>query len=206
MFKPRFLVVSIGNPLPKYESLHSAAHFVLEGLARQLGPMRNILHQPSQFNVATLGKERCLILHHDKYILVQSPTLMNISGTFVRRAWAETLGQHDPASLSLVILHDELEKDFGDVQLTSWQRSARGHNGLKSIKRSLSQEQYPTSPLARIAIGIGRPMARDSTSVSDYVLKQITQEQRRALEEDAPPKVARLLRDLEEEWAAKMQR
>lgn len=192
MFKPRFLVVSLGNPLPKYESLHSAGHFALNGLPK-------VLRQPD-FREVTLGKQACRVSQGPKYTLVQSPTLMNVSGGFVARAWQELVKQHDAASLSLVIVHDELERDFGIVRLTPWDRSHRGHNGIKSVKNSLSQNKYPSSPFARIALGIGRPEERDAATVSRYVLSQISREHREALEGSVPYEVAKALGELEEEW------
>ncbi|KAI9155063.1 Peptidyl-tRNA hydrolase [Paramyrothecium foliicola] len=198
MFNPRFLVVSLGNPLPKYESLHSAGHFALNGLAK-------VLRQPD-FREVTLGKQTCRVSQGPKFTLVQSPTLMNVSGGFVARAWQETLRQHDAASLSLVIVHDELERDFGVVKLTAWDRSPRGHNGIKSVKNSLSQTKYPSSPFARIAIGIGRPEQRDAATVSRYVLSQISRDHREALEKNVPYEVARVLADLEKEWRMEFQK
>lgn len=192
MFTPRFLVVSLGNPLPKYDSLHSAGHFALNGLAK-------VLRHP-EFQEVTLGRQKCLLSQGPKYTLVQSPTLMNISGGFVARAWQEMVKQHDPTSLSLVIVHDELERDLGVVRLTAWDRSHKGHNGIKSVKGSLSQGKYPQSPFCRIAVGIGRPKERDAATVSRYVLDRLSGEQRKILEEEAPWKVAEKLIELENEW------
>ncbi|KAM0558342.1 hypothetical protein ACHAPJ_005036 [Fusarium lateritium] len=129
---------------------------------------------------------------------------MNVSGGFVARAWQEMAKQHDPSSLSLVIVHDELEKDLGIVRLTAWDRSHKGHNGIKSVKGSLSQGKYPDSPFVRIAVGIGRPKERDAQTVSRYVLDRISSEQRRVLEEEAPWKVAESLIELENEWKAEL--
>ena len=197
MIKPRFLVVSLGNPLPKYDSLHSAGHFALNGLAK-------VLRQP-EFQEVTFGKQKCLVSQGAKYTLIQSPTLMNVSGGFVARAWQEMVRQHEAKSLSLVIVHDELEKDLGVVRLTAWDRSHRGHNGIKSVKGSLSQNKYPESPFVRIAVGIGRPQERDPQTVSRYVLDRISSENRRILEEDAPWKVAEQLIALEKEWMAELE-
>lgn len=189
---PKFLVVSIGNPLPKYESLHSAGHFALNGLAKVLR------HPP--FRETSIGGQQYLVSQGSKYTLVQSPTLMNISGSFVSRIWKQMHKQHDAASLSLVVVHDELEKGLGVVNLVSWDRSPRGHNGMKSIKNSISQKAYPVSPLARIAIGIGRPSERDPESVARYVLAQIPSASRSILENEAPFGVAKRLAELEDEW------
>lgn len=198
MFNPRFLIVSLGNPLPKYDSLHSAGHFAIQGLARALR------HPP--FHETKFGRESCLVSQGPKYTLVQSPTLMNISGPFVARVWQETLRQHaDAASLSLVILHDEMEKAMGLVKLVAWDRSPRGHNGIKSVKKSLPQEKYPSSPFARIAIGIGRPEARDASTVSKYVLDKISAENRQILEDVVPWDIAKRLVELEDEWRGEIQ-
>ncbi|OAQ66265.1 mitochondrial peptidyl-tRNA hydrolase [Pochonia chlamydosporia 170] len=192
MFNPRFLVISLGNPLPKYPSLHSAGHFSLNGLVKAL-------KQPG-FREMKIGKQTCLVSQGPKYTLVQSPTLMNVSGPFVAKAWQEMVKQHDASSTSLVIIHDELERAFGDVRLTPWDRSHRGHNGLKSVKKSISQNKFPESPFARIAIGIGRPEERDAATVSKYVLDPISVNQRRVLEEVVPLDVAKRLVELEDEW------
>lgn len=196
MFNPRFLVVSLGNPLPKYSSLHSAGHYCLRGLAPALG-------YPA-FQETKLGKQTCLVSRGPKYTLVQSPTLMNISGPFIARAWAEMLKQHDPASLSLVIVHDELEKEFGQVRLVPWDRSHKGHNGIKSVKGVLSQNKHPESPFARIAVGIGRPKERDAATVSQYVLAPISPETELDLEGRASLHVKHELHKLEEEWRAEL--
>lgn len=196
-FNPRFLIVSLGNPLPKYESLHSAGHFVLHGLAKTL-------HLPA-FREVTLGRQSCLVSQGPKYILVQSPTYMNTSGGFVANAWQETARKYGAESLGLVIVHDELEKDFGVVKLLPWDRSPRGHNGVKSVRGSLSQKKYPESPFARVAVGIGRPEERDAATVSRYVLKKISREHRTTLEEETPWDVAKCLMELENQWRIDVQ-
>lgn len=193
---PRFLVVSIGNPLPKYESLHSAGHFALNGLTKVLQ------HPP--FREATIGNQQYLMSQGPTYTLVQSPTLMNVSGSFVSRVWRQMQKQHDPSTLALVIVHDELEKELGVVKLVPWERSPRGHNGMKSIKNSITEKGFPVSPLARIGVGIGRPVERDQASVSRYVLAQISGSQRKVLEENAPYEVAKRLKEMEDEWRAAM--
>lgn len=200
MFNPRFLVVSLGNPLPKYASLHSAGHFALNGLAPAL--------RHPHFTETRIGKYTALVSRGPKYTLIQSPTLMNVSGPFVARAWQEALREHGDdaaSSLSLVVLHDELERDFGVVRLTAWERSHKGHNGMRSVQAHVKQDKFPVSPLARIALGIGRPEERDPETVSRYVLGPISGEQRRVLEEDVPGMVVKCLARLEEEWRAEVQ-
>ncbi|OAA52952.1 mitochondrial peptidyl-tRNA hydrolase [Cordyceps fumosorosea ARSEF 2679] len=196
-FNPKFLIVSLGNPLPEYSSLHSAGHFALRGLAK---PLR----QPG-LRSGKLGKLSCLVSPGPKYTLVQSPTLMNVSGPFVARAWQEMLKLHDAASLSLVVLHDELEKALGRAALVPWDRSPRGHNGIKSVKQALREDRYPRSPLVRIAVGIDRPQARDPATVARYVLDPIPAAKQRVLEEEVPWEVKTLLEELEAEWKGQVE-
>ncbi|RBR14314.1 uncharacterized protein FIESC28_07744 [Fusarium coffeatum] len=199
MFNPRFLVVSLGNPLPKYQSLHSAGHFAINGLA-------NVLRHPS-FEETNFGGQSCLVSQGPKYTLVQSPTLMNISGHFVARAWKEMVNRHDPSSLALIIVHDELELKQGVVQPRAWDRSPKGHNGIKDIKKRLSQDKYPSSPFVRIGVGIGRPPsgARDPDTISRYVLDRISNQERQVFEEgEIPRKVAEHLIQVEKEWEAQL--
>ncbi|KAM0666043.1 hypothetical protein MY8738_002549 [Beauveria namnaoensis] len=195
-FNPKFLIISLGNPLPEYSSLHSAGHFALRGLAKTL--------RQSGIQSGKLGKLSCLVSQGPKYTLVQSPTLMNISGPFVAKAWQEMLKQHDAASLSLVVLHDELEKALGEAALVAWDRSPRGHNGIKSVKKAVSEARYPQSPLVRIAVGIDRPLARDPESVARYVLEPISAAKQRVLEEEVPWEVKTALEQLEVEWKSQV--
>lgn len=200
MFNPRFLIVSLGNPLPKYASLHSAGHFVLNGLAPAL--------RYPDFTETKFGKHTALVSRGPKYTLVKSPTLMNVSGPFVARAWQDAVRDQpggDASSLGLVILHDELERDFGVVRLTAWDRSHKGHNGIRDVKAHLNENKFPQSPFVRIALGIGRPEERDAETVSNYVLGPISPEKRRVLEEDVPGMVVKCLAQLEEEWKRELQ-
>ncbi len=195
-FNPRFLVVSLGNPLPEYSSLHSAGHFALGGLPKVL--------RQSGFQSGKVGKLSCFVSQGPKFTLVQSPTFMNVSGPFVAKAWQEMLKQHEAASLGLVVLHDELEKALGQAALVAWDRSSRGHNGIKSVKKALREDRYPQSPLVRIAVGIDRPQARDPDTVARYVLDPIPAAKQRVLEETVPWEVKTLLEELETDWKSQV--
>lgn len=191
-FNPRFLVISLGNPLPKYSSLHSAGHFVLRGLAP-------LLH-PTPWSYHKYPKEKCMISHGPKYTLIQCPTLMNVSGPFVKAAWQSMLKGSDASHTSLVVVHDELEKDFGVVQSVPWDNSHKGHNGMRSVKSLIRQERYPESPLVRIAVGIGRPEERDPDTVAAYVLAPIGKTEVDEFEGSAAREVKLRLEEIEREW------
>lgn len=193
MLSPHYLVISLGNPLPAYSTLHSAGHFVNRGLAK-------VFRQP-EWRERRLGKSKTShISQGPKYTLVQSPTLMNLSGEFAFGAWRDMCQKHDVNTLSVVILHDELERNLGKVDLLPWNRGARGHNGVKDVQNSFRRRPCPTSTFCRISIGIGRPVERDPDTVVQYVMKQLSAETRGFLEEVVPFEVARRLAEHEEKW------
>ncbi|KFA69095.1 hypothetical protein S40285_00101 [Stachybotrys chlorohalonatus IBT 40285] len=202
MYDARYLIISLGNPFAKYKSLHSAGHFAINGLPR-------VLNLPA-FREVKYGKQRCQVSEGDKYTLIQSPTFMNVSGPFVLQAFKEACERHTRRTLGLLVVHDEMTRDFGAVRIEPWTRSSRGHNGMKSVKEYLNSESYPDVEFARISIGIGRPRSKKPQDVADYVLADLSQQQRDFLENDAPAQVGVRLSELayhwENKWLRRLQR
>ena len=96
---------------------------------------------------------------------------MNTSGVPVANAWRAYLRTLDPEmakTARLVVLHDELESEFGKLKMKEG-GSAKGHNGLKSCMNHLGAKGF-----VRVGIGIGRPESRESGAVSSYVLRKMT--------------------------------
>ncbi|KAL4817835.1 peptidyl-tRNA hydrolase [Aspergillus spinulosporus] len=152
-------IASIGNPGRYRNTRHSAGHVLLDAITPLLPN-----HLPPGYKTW------------------QSPSLMNDSGrklvreleTFKR---LETSTTTNAKLLTLVILHDELEKPLGKIVVRRGgpeKYSLRGHNGLKDIFQWLDKKKmYPhdsTLSILRIGVGIGRPSSRNSDEVSKYVL------------------------------------
>jgi PTH1 family peptidyl-tRNA hydrolase len=124
---------------------------------------------------------------------------MNVSGPSVLAAWKafQRDNGHNPADmntkeagLALVVVHDELESALGKVAVKPGSGSARGHNGLKSIKGSFpGQLEYK-----RIGVGIGRPESREPNDVANYVLRSMTGTEKSKLEAAAGSVLAELER------------
>lgn len=199
-FNPRFLVVSLGNPAPHTKTLHSAGHLALQAVQQQLHLVRG---QPS-FSSERIGKKSTKASAGDKYTLVQCPTFMNVSGPWVAKAWKEMLASHqeqDPLRpLGLVVVNDDLEEDLGAIKVQNWDKSHRGHNGLKSIKSVVNAEHYKDSKWGRVSVGIGRPEARDAATVSNYVLKPWSKHQEEVIYAKSGPGVLAALNEIEEAW------
>lgn len=199
-FNPHFVVVSLGNPSPYAESLHSAGHVAVQALQQTI----RLDHNQPNFDSHRVGKKAAQVSRGSKYTLLQSPTLMNVSGPWVAKAWADVLSQvaemEPDRPVGLVVVHDELEEDMCIIKTRKWERSHRGHNGLKSCQASIQQRAYPNSKLAKISVGIGRPEGRDHGTVSDYVLKPWSKYQKSMLMEKTGPSVLAALQEIEATW------
>lgn len=163
------LVASLGNPGPLKSTRHSAGHILLSALATSLRApafSRSKPHANGQLTSASLGSTSLTIW--------QSPTLMNVSGPALLKAWRAFVSENQGDAAGLVILHDEMETLPGKLKVRKGlQGSVKGHNGLKSIVgsfRSASAEKE--SRIIRVGIGIGRPTtgSRERADVSEYVL------------------------------------
>jgi PTH1 family peptidyl-tRNA hydrolase len=96
-------------------------------------------------------------------------TYMNRSGTSVAPA-CQSLGV---ASGDLIVVHDEIDLDYGTVRIKVGGGHA-GHNGLRSICEVLDDPGF-----VRLRAGIGRPPT--GGDVSSYVLSRFNAAERAAL-------------------------
>ncbi len=69
----------------------------------------------------------------------------------------------------VVVLHDEIDLPFGEVQVRLGGGLA-GHNGLKSLRSGLGGEGF-----WRVRAGVGRPQTSDTEIVSSYVLSRFSE-------------------------------
>jgi PTH1 family peptidyl-tRNA hydrolase len=176
------LICSVGNPGSTYaNTLHSAGHTVLKKLSERLDFQPYQKSRPHGSGLISTGDS--------DWMLWQSTSLMNVSGKGVKAAH-NTWAQDKAAGFEgkLVIVHDELEKPLGAVNLNVRQgASAKGHNGLKSIMSSIGNV-----PFVRIGIGIGRPVSRDSSDVANYVMRKMTPGERAKIEGSVEEVIAKL--------------
>jgi PTH1 family peptidyl-tRNA hydrolase len=74
----------------------------------------------------------------------------------------------------IVVVHDDLDLDFGVVRAKQG-GGAGGHNGLRSITKSLGAGDY-----LRVRLGIGRPPGR--MDPADFVLRDFSTAERKELD------------------------
>ena len=180
------LVCGIGNPGSTYAStLHSAGLTILNRLADRLG-------YPTFQKDRSLGNglvsRPSILSESGDWTLWQSTSYMNESGKGIKGAWTAWSRDIPDGEARLVVVYDELEKPLGAVTVrTNQGASAKGHNGLKSIMSIMGN-----TPFARIGIGIGRPVSRDSDDVARYVLKKMTPVEKQRIEECVDEVIAKL--------------
>jgi PTH1 family peptidyl-tRNA hydrolase len=145
-------IVGLGNPGPRFTfTRHNIGFLFVEYLAQKYGagpwrPAPNCL----QTSIAIEGLGTIL--------LIKPETFMNTSGQI--QPFLAKQGIKAPESV--LVVHDELEKKFGALQLRCG-GSARGHNGLRSLIAHIGQNFW------RLRIGVDRP--EDRSQVANYVLE-----------------------------------
>ncbi|KAK4141249.1 peptidyl-tRNA hydrolase [Dichotomopilus funicola] len=193
------LVVSIGNPGALQQTYHSAGHIVVNRIQHLLG------HSQPRFDFQRLGHARTCASLGSRYLLMQSPVAMNISGEWAAKAYKEQLQQRglQPRDLGFVVVHDDLEEALGVVRVRPWDKSARGHNGLKSLQQKMMKPV--NAPWARVSIGIGRPESRTDLQVRrmgvvDFVLSKVPPDEKRMLEGGVSEAALDHIRALDQRW------
>ena len=158
-----WLLVGLGNPGPTYAShRHNAGYRVVDELARRAGVRftgaGQLRAEVAQTRLTASGGMGGLGAEAEQIVLLKSRTYMNESGIAVGKA----AGYYKVPSERMVVVHDELDLDFGRLRL-KFGGGDNGHNGLKSIRRSLG-----TGDFFRARFGVGRPPGRQDPA--DYVL------------------------------------
>lgn len=160
LIRVTILIVGLGNPGPQYAGTrHNAGVFVVEELLGRATPMpaQLAVHKRTNAEIAELSKGR--LLDDDLTVLARTRSFMNVSGGPVKALMDYFHVQPE----QLYVVHDELDLELGEVKLRLG-GGDHGHNGLKSITKSLGGKPYN-----KVAVGIGRPPGR--MAPADYVLK-----------------------------------
>jgi peptidyl-tRNA hydrolase, PTH1 family len=154
------LVVGLGNPGPRYETTrHNLGFLVADILADRLGSGFKV-HKKSGAEVTT-GR-----LGGRSIVLAKPRVYMNESG----RQVGPLANFYSVAPADVIILHDELDIDFGRIRL-KFGGGVAGHNGLRSVSSALG-----TNDFQRVRIGVGRPPGRKSGAT--FVLENFTTAER----------------------------
>jgi len=160
--EPVWLVVGLGNPGPTYAAnRHNVGAMVLDVLGGRVGGAFRTHKARAAAVEGRLGGQRVVLAKPSSY--------MNESGGPVAG-----LAQFYQADVeNVVAVHDELDIPYGELRLKRGGGEG-GHNGLRSITRSLGSKEY-----VRVRVGIGRPPGR--MDAADYVLRDFGGAERKNL-------------------------
>jgi peptidyl-tRNA hydrolase, PTH1 family len=157
-----WLVAGLGNPGPEYAgNRHNIGFMVADLLAERMGGRFKSHKSRAQVVEGRVGGQRV--------VLAKPLTYMNLSGgpvTALRDFYKV------PAE-RIVAVHDELDIDYATLRLKRG-GGDNGHNGLKSITKSLGPDY------ARVRCGIGRPPGR--MEVAAFVLRDFSSTERKELD------------------------
>lgn len=159
------LIVGLGNPGNEYTGTrHNAGFWWVDQVCAETGSQLKL--EAKFFGHA--GK----LKSSNEVWLLKPTTFMNASG---RSVGAIAKFYKIPPE-SILVIHDELDLPPGTVKLKKGGGHG-GHNGLKDIAAQLG-----TPDFWRLRLGIGHP--GDKNAVANYVLKDPTRDEMRAIEEN----------------------
>lgn len=155
-----WLLVGLGNPGPEYErTRHNVGFMTADEISRRAGVrFSSARGMRAGLAEATISSSGLGVPPGDRLLIAKPRTYMNESGVAV----GKLASFHKVPPDHIVVVHDELDLDFGQLRLKLG-GGDNGHNGLKSIRAHLHTGDY-----FRVRIGIGRPPGRQDPI--DYVL------------------------------------
>jgi len=179
-----WLVVGLGNPGLGYaKTRHNVGFMTADVLAGRLG-VRWKRARGASAEVAEVAGAKFGI--DGQVVLVKPMTFMNNSGDAV----APLARYHKAAPEHIVVVHDEIDLDFGGLRIKLG-GGDNGHNGLKSVRARLGSGEF-----YRVRIGVSRPPG--NRDPMDWVLGTFPSAQREDLKmniAEAGDAVESLLRD-----------
>lgn len=163
MSEDLWLVVGLGNPGPAYSrNRHNVGHFVVDVLATRIGATFKSHRARADVVAGRLSGVRV--------VLAKPRSYMNESGgpVVALRNFFKLDNER------IVVVHDELDLPYGALRL-KFDGGDNGHNGLKSVTRSLGTAGY-----YRVRFGVGRPPGRMDPAV--FVLEDFSSTERKDLD------------------------
>ncbi len=158
----KMLIVGLGNPGKEYENtFHNMGFTAIEALAARFNKKINRLECSALTAVTSVKGE--------KVIFAKPLTYMNLSGVAVKGL----LTKYGQTLSDLIVIYDDI--DLPRFTLRARERGSAGtHNGMRNIVENLGSTEF-----RRIRIGIGR----DGRELKDYVLTEISPEDRKVFAE-----------------------
>ena len=156
------LFVGLGNPTPDSENnRHNIGFKMIDAINQKFALSKQ---KPKFKGLLTTGN-----INDKKVYAIKPLTFMNNSGICIR----ELIEYFKIDAEDVIVFHDDLDIEFGKIK-AKFGGSSSGHNGIESIDKFIGKEY------SRVRIGIGKPQMK--SVVSDYVLKDFDEEEKKELE------------------------
>jgi PTH1 family peptidyl-tRNA hydrolase len=159
------ILVGLGNPGKTYDlTRHNVGFLCLDTFVSQNDEMAEWIQKKDLKALVSTGRLG------DKQVIAMKPTtFMNLSGEAVQAV----ARFYNIVPADIVVVHDELDIDFGQIRLRTGGSSA-GHNGIKSVTQHID-ENY-----GRIRIGVG-PKHPARIKSEDFVLQKFSTQEKEQL-------------------------
>ncbi|HWB38617.1 MAG TPA: aminoacyl-tRNA hydrolase [Candidatus Saccharimonadales bacterium] len=159
------LLVGLGNPGKEYDlTRHNVGFMCLDEFVTKsddMDPWQAKKSLKCEVSTGQVGDARV--------IAIKPTTFMNLSGEAVQAV----VQFYKLSNASILVVHDELDVDFGQIRLRIG-GSAAGHNGIKSVSEKIGEDY------GRVRIGIG-PKKPARIKSEDFVLQKFSAEQQQQL-------------------------
>ena len=156
------LFVGLGNPTPdSQDNRHNIGFKIIDAINQQFSLSKQ---KPKFKGLLTTGN-----ISNKKVYAIKPLTFMNSSGICIR----ELIEYFKIDAEDVIVFHDDVDIDFGNIK-AKFGGSSAGHNGIASIDKFIGKDY------SRVRIGIGKPDPK--ISVSDYVLNNFNEEEKKQLE------------------------
>jgi PTH1 family peptidyl-tRNA hydrolase len=156
-----FLIVGLGNPGKKYNSTrHNIGFDVVSELSSSYGLSIGKKLFGALVGDGVIAGQRCVLALPQKF--------MNRSGQPV----ASAQGYYKISSDKVIVVHDDLDIDFGSVRCKQ-KGGHGGHNGLRDIIQHIGND------FLRVRVGVGRPP--EGWETANYVLGKWNAQEKQSL-------------------------
>ncbi len=148
------LVVGLGNPGKAYaHTRHNLGWEVVDRVVSRAGG--------GAFRDKFSGAFTDVAVQGERVGVLKPVTYMNESG----RSVVAATGFFKLEPKDVLVVHDELDLEFGDVRFKKGGGEA-GHNGVRSVSQHLGTKDF-----VRLRLGVGKPPAGFRGSGADFVLE-----------------------------------
>lgn len=155
------ILVGLGNPGTEYDlTRHNIGFYALDAFVSQTDEMSDWIEKKDLKALQSSGQ-----LGQTRVIAIKPTTFMNLSGEAVQAVAAF----YKVAAENIVVVHDELDVDFGSIRMRKGGSSA-GHNGIKSVTQHIGEDY------GRIRVGIG-PKNPPQIDSADFVLQKFSSDE-----------------------------